>query len=246
MKTWLNIVVTHFNEPWELGRPFFDMLEHQLSVDMSKVSITLVQDGHEFALQWSELLSGYSYNVNVITIKHAGTAAARNAALDACTSDWIMFCNFDDMLADIASLSMMINHFPTDEYDIIWTKLIQQCKWFTGHIYLNCNSGPNFSNTDGKMYRTAFLNEKNIRFITEPRLHYEQMFNAVALTETAPFRIVALTTDFYPYAKTFRSDSLKHTPEAFDELNNTIIHRDTIISDELKRRDLISLINALS
>lgn len=234
----LNLIVTHYDEPWELGRPFFDMLEHQKSVDMSQIDITLVQDGSEHALPWKELLSNYHYKVKLITIPHSGTASARNAGLKACTADWVMFCNFDDSLADIASLSMMTENFPNDDYDLIWMKIVQQCKWFTGHIYLNCVKTPNFANTDGKMYRTQFLREHDIWFHATSDLYYDHIFNAIVLAIVAPFRIVMLTTEIYPYAKTYRANALRHTPEAFDNLTASVLQREKIIASELYRRDL--------
>lgn len=237
--TYLDIVVTHHDEPWELGKPFFDMLEHQRCVDMDRVCVTLVQDGNENTLPWDELFHGYRFPTNVITMKeHLGVADSRNAAIYTSKSDWIMFCNFDDMLADVDSLSMMISNFPNDETDVIWCKMMQECKWFTGIIYMNSVDGVNFSNTDAKMYRRQFLIDNKIMFDKDAGYYYDHVFNAIVLATVEPWRIRTLTTDFFPYCKTFRKDSWRHTLSACKEIMNTAVHRDILIAENLRDRNL--------
>ena len=237
--TILNLIVTHYNEPWEIGKPFFDMLEHQRCVDMNKISVTLVQDGEDNTLPWDALLGGYRYPVTILTIKeHAGTANARNTGLIDSTSDWVMFCNFDDMLSDVDSLSMMIENFPADDVDVVWCKMMQECKWFTGIIYMNSVDGVNFSNTDGKMYRRQFLQDNDIIFSPDAGRYYDHVFNSIVLAVAQPWRIKQLTTDFYPYCKTFRADSTRHTLDAFVDIMCTAVQRDIIISELLKYRGL--------
>lgn len=237
--TYLNIIVTHYDEPWELGKPFFDMLEHQRCVDMSKVTVTLVQDGPYGSLPWQELLGCYHYDTNLITMKeHVGVADCRNSALLASESDWVMFCNFDDMLADVDSLSMLIENFPNNETDVIWFKMMQECKWFTGHVYMNCVDAANFDNTDAKMYRRQFLIDNHILFDRRTGLHYDHAFNSIVLAIVKPWMIRMLTTQFYPYCKTFRADSYRHTLGAFKEKMETAVARDILIAEELRERGL--------
>jgi hypothetical protein len=237
MDSYLNIVVTHYNEPWEVGKPFFDMIEYQQCAELDKVAVTLVQDGEDTALPWDTLLSQYSYDVQVLTLpQHAGPAAARNIALEHCLSDWIMFCSFDDIFADVCTLNMIFQNLPTTEYDVIWCKIARQAKWYGKYLYINCDDNPNFSNTDGKMYRVDFLREHNISFPYSPRLYYEHMFNAVVIASTEPFRIAKLTTNFYPYFKRFNPNGIKHTVEAYDELARTALERDIKIARFFKHR----------
>jgi len=237
--TFLNLIVTHHDEPWEIGKPFFDMLEHQRCVDMNKVAVTLVQDGEEGDLPWMDLLSNYSYPVHILSSKeHVGVANARNAGLLDSKSDWVMFCDFDDMLADVDSLSCMIDHFPTDDVDVIWCKVMRESKWFTNVIYMNCVDEANFSNTDGKMYRRQFLIDNNITFSQDAGFFYDHHFNSIVLALANPWRIKALTTDIYPYCKTLRQDSYRHNIAARDVMFKTAVPRDILIAEELKTRGL--------
>ena len=237
--TVLDLIVTHYNEPWELGKPFFDMIEHQRCIDMDNITITIVQDGEENALPWQQLLGYYRFNTRVLTLKeHCGVADARNTGLANSKSDWVMFCNFDDMLGDVAALDMMTEHFPNNETDVIWCKLAQECKWFTGSIYMNCVDGVNFANTDAKMYRREFLIDNHIYFEKEAGYYYDHVFNAIVLAITPPWRIRTLSTNFYPYYKTFRQDSYRHTLPAYEEMLRSAVKRDMMIAENLKSRGL--------
>ena len=233
-KTYLNLIVVHKDEPWKLGKPFFDMVQCQRCVDMDRVTVTIVQEsGANTDLDWPTLLSGYDYNIQVIPASNEiiGTAAARNLAIEKSMSDWVMFCRWDDRLADVCSLSMMIDNFPTDECDLIWGKIVHERKWYTGSIYLNCEKGSDFSNTDMKMYRRQWLIDNNMRFNTRSP-HYEYIFNSLILAMLDPWRIRMLTTDFYPYLVTFRDDAYIHTEEGYDRLRDSVFERECIIAQK--------------
>lgn len=237
-KKYLDIIITHHDEPWELGKPFFDMLQNQRCAEIGNVCVTLVQDGQAGALDWDKLFAEYTFPVNVITSNQPGVANARNMGMDSTNAPWIMFCNFDDMLGDACSLSMYLENFPTDECDVIWSKVVQEQKWYTGTIYLNKMDSVNFSNTDGKMYRRQFLEENELRFNTASKYYYDYIFNVTILAIVPPFRVMTLTTDFYPYFKTFRAGSFRHTDTAHLDMLNSTLERDKTLAEEFKRRGL--------
>ena len=235
-KTLLDIIMTHYNEPWEIGKPFFDMLSHQRIADIEKVNIVLVQDGKEGALDWKNLLSQYNFHVSVVTIDHAGTASARNAGMQYAKSEWITFIDFDDMLSDVCSLNLILNLFPTDECDIIWGKYVVEMIWRKGLPYLQTVDVPNFINTIGKLYRRDFLINKNIKFDTALEYTYDYAFNAVCLTETPPFRIKTLTTEIYPFMKTYRRGSLHATEDYYRKAGTRLFEANIRIANTLRER----------
>lgn len=234
----LELIVTHYDEPWETGRALFDMIEHQRCVDFSDIRIMLVQDGAEGALKWNEVLGDYSFPVQVLTIPHAGTAAARNAGMDHAIADWVMFCDFDDCFADVCSLRMMLDQIPIEEYDIIWGNSIAETRWRGGNAFLNKVDEANFASTDCKMYRRAFIEENEIRFDPDASLHYEYSFNMIAMACTQPFRVVMLTTDFYLYLKTNRVGGIRHTMSGMQELVGSRFRRDQSLARQFDERGL--------
>ena len=231
MTSLIDIIVTHYDEPWDVGKPFFDMIEHQRCVSNEEYTVILVQDGEEDALPWHELLSDYSFRTKIITIDHAGTAAARNAGLNAAKSQWVMFCDFDDMFNDLCSLRMILNNFPVDAYDVVWGQYATEEKWNGGNKFLNTVKELVAANTDCKLYRREFLEENNIRFNTLVPFHYAYMFNAVVMTLTTPFRIAMITSDFYLYMKTLREDSMLNRWYNAIESVNTRFERDIVLAD---------------
>lgn len=236
-KKLLDIVVTHYDEPWEVCKPFFDMIQYQRVADMNKVNIILVQDGKENNLDWKKLLKDYSYSVTTITTaSHSGAAAARNAGLNYTQSDWVMFCDIDDMFCDACALSMILSLLPTDKCDIIWGRFAMELLWRKGLPYLQTVNAQNYLNTTCKMYRTQFLRDKHIKFDTSLKYMYEYAFNAVCLNETPPFRIRELTMEFYPYIKLFRKDSLRCTKQYYENIGKTMFITNIHIADELYKR----------
>ena len=41
----LDLIVTHYREPWEVGKQLFDMIAMQREVDFRDISVILVNDG---------------------------------------------------------------------------------------------------------------------------------------------------------------------------------------------------------
>lgn len=236
-KKLLDIIVTHYDEPWELCKPFFDMLQYQRVVDLDKVNIILVQDGKENALDWNECLKDYNFSVSKIsTPNHAGTPAARNAGLLHTQSDWVMFCDIDDMFCDVCALSMIVSLLPTDKCDIIWSKYAMELLWRKGQKYLQTVTTQNYLNTTCKLYRTQFLREKNIKFDPDLPYTYEYAFNALCLNETPPFRIREMTNDFFPFIKLFRKNSLRCTRLFYENMGRQFYITNIRIAEELASR----------
>lgn len=238
-KVYLDIIVTHYDEPWEVGKPFFDMIENQ-RLPGHNFAITLVQDGAEKSLDWDKLFAGYSFPVRVVTAEHGGPAFARNIGIEQTDGDWIMFCGFDDMLSDVCSLRMITTPLPTDSCDIIWMKYVREqrwAKWFDDTLYINRIDSENFVYTDGKLYRREFLNQKNLRFDIGSPFFYQYIFNQVALEETTPERILMLNSDVtYPFIKTFRDNSFTRKEEFVKYYNVNTFYRDIRIIEEMNER----------
>ena len=234
----LDIIITHYDEPWEIGKPFFDMLQNQRCVDINRVQVTLVQDGKENTLPWTELLYDYSYSVKVITIDHKGPATARNVALKNSSADWIMFCDFDDLFTDVCSLKMVMELFPVTDYDLFWGKMVNEYKWNGNSIFINRVDGADYTNTNCKFYRRKFLEDNNITFNTTIPYHYEYMFNSLFLAYVKPFRIAAITVDWYMYMKTFRENSMRNRIDNGEEYLTTRFKRDCALAETYKRRGL--------
>lgn len=233
-KKMLDLVVNHYDEPWEIGKRFFDMIEYQRRIDFDDIQVTLVQDGQENTLDWEQLLGGYSYPIQVVTTHdHVGPAVARNAAFEHTSADWIMFCDFDDSFCDLAALSVTLANFPTSEHDVISMKYAKESKWQRGIIYINTIKESEFETLTAKMYRRAFLDEHQLRFDPRAGIHYEYTFNALVLAATKPHLLPMMISEFFPYIKTFRPDGYQHRLENFRDRVSTMFYRDWYLADQL-------------
>lgn len=114
----LDIIMPHYNEPWETGRPFFDMLACQRMCDFSKIRVILVHDG---VVPFSDsLFEKYPYKVEQYNIPHKGVSAARNHGLDKASATWVAFCDFDDTYSNAYSMKFVFDVLDTEDYDMLW------------------------------------------------------------------------------------------------------------------------------
>lgn len=238
-KTDLDIIITHYNEPWETGKKLFDSIALQQCVDMSRINVILVQDGPDGDLQWDELLAQYHYNVDIYTLgSHCGVSEARNKGLDHARADWVLFSDFDDMLADIATLSMVVQLFPVDsDVDIIWSEYVREVSNYIHRhdTAFNCERETDFR-LIGKLYRRQFLKDHNVRFNTLCNEYSDMVFNAIAFAETYPHRVAKFNAPFFPYFKSLRMDGAFSTLDALHNRVASQFMRDLYLAAEMDER----------
>ena len=190
----LDIVITHYKEPWEVGKPMFDLLALQRGVDFGSFRVLLVNDGYENKLP-DELFGGYPYKVDQICIPHAGVSAARNTGIDAAVADWIMFCDFDDTFYGLYSLRDIITLLPADGYDMLYGSLLVEdfVNYKEGLMYMSPER-QSYVFIHGKVYRRDFLIEQSIRFDTDMPFQEDSLFNATIIARTSHKRIGKIRT----------------------------------------------------
>ena len=95
----LDIVITHRDEEWRVGRKMFEMLKLQRGVREEDFRVILVQDGEEGnPLDMERVMKLYPFVDSVLEIPRGGVSAARNEGLRYADAEWVMFCDFDDCL----------------------------------------------------------------------------------------------------------------------------------------------------
>ncbi len=198
MKAKLEIIVTHWKEPWAVCSKFFDMLNVQRGMNAGECRVTLVQDGDEDRLDTGYLLKKYGFISSVIDIPHSGISAARNAGLDAAKADWVMFCDCDDMLYSGDSLRAILDAIAAigNQADLLWGPFYIENRSREG-IWSMTPEGWNNIFIHSKIWRAAWLKEKDIRF--DERLDYSEdsLFCATAALELDPKRIRKINQTIY-------------------------------------------------
>ena len=195
----LDIIVTHRNEEWCVGRKFFEMLKLQRGVEWQDVRVLLVQDGEDGnTLDMGRIMKAYPFVDTVLTIPHGGVSAARNEGLAFSTAEWVMFCDFDDMLYSADSLGRIITSIEQagEAADQIWSDI-----WIEGVTedgrWAKVKKGFNNVFIHGRVYRRAFLEDHGIRFDEELCYSEDAMFNVLCAIEMDPKRIAKMPETVY-------------------------------------------------
>ena len=241
MKRLLDIVVTHYNEPWEVVRPFFDMLGAQRSIDFNKIKVWFVQDGPCASIipvgYFDGSPLGYKKgNFEIITIPHKGVSAARNAGLDRADSEWICFCDCDDSFSSIYSLKMLFYILKPDQpYDMMWNQfymnlldtddtLIKHQEY--NHVWIH-----------NKYYRLSFLREHDIRFAEHLFMSEDSAFNNIVELECEEGRIGQINTTEPLYSWVRRRGSITTDPDRYyKNIEGHFIRNQYVLSEYRKRK----------
>ena len=174
----LDIIVTHYREPWKVGKQLFDMIECQRGINFDDIRVLFIQDGDEGTL-WSGYVTDYSYCVIPIGIPHGGVSAARNAGLRFSDAEWVMFCDFDDAFYHTYALAQFFREM-RDDRNIIVSKFLWEVIDPAGRQGLKTFEGNDCVFIHGKMFRRSWLMENNLRFDNELTVHEDSYFVTLA------------------------------------------------------------------
>ena len=210
----LDIIITHYREPWEVCRKQFQMLDLQRRVYWSQIRVTVVNDGG-YQLPDTEL-EKLHYPVRQVNIPHGGISAARNAGIDHATGEWIMFCDCDDCFANIYGLEDIQNVLPqaTEKYDIMWTKCYEEDS--VNNRILLIPMHKTFVFCHGKIYRREFLLKEGIRFREDLPMNEDSCFNAVIIARVDNRRVGEIRSHVPVYTWIRREGSVTAKAEAKD------------------------------
>ena len=207
----LDIVVTHYQEPWSDGEKLFNMIDLQRGIDFRQIRVILVNDGEDNKLP-EEYFQNRRYEVLQLSIPHAGVSAARNAGLRASDAEWISFCDFDDTYTNIYSLKGILDLLPAPEYDMLKGELIVE-DFLDGNTMLTYSpETADLVFIHGKFYRREFLLSNNIWFDEEQIFNEDSEFNAIINTYIDYRRLGTYKTYAPVYAWCRRAMSVTSTP----------------------------------
>lgn len=190
----LDIFVTHYREPWEVCRKFFQMLALQREVGWDEIGVTLIHDGEDIRFDDS-LFDEFPYAVRQISIPHGGVSAARNRGLDEADAEWINFCDCDDMYSGAFSLWRVLRLMDdAGSYDILCGEFMSEFRLKDGSLQLFRREQPDCVFVHAKYFRTAFLRENGLRFPVGQEYNEDSAFVSIAYTMTETERVGQIET----------------------------------------------------
>ena len=203
----LDIIVTHYKEPWTVGKKFFDMLGTQQGINFDDIAVYLIHDGTEYFP--CEYFNSYPFAVTQHTIPHAGVSAARNAGFEMSNSGWVCFCDFDDMFSNAFSLFSVIPVL-SDEYNLLWGDFWSVDKTFDGTFSVTKRE-LNFVFIHGKFFRREYLTQAGIRFDTDLEFNEDCLFVTTIMETLPPDKIGKISCPFPLYVWCYTPDSATTT-----------------------------------
>lgn len=235
----LDLFITHYNEPWEVCRPGFEMLKNQRCVNWDDIRVTVVHDGTPVFPE--EYFADYPFTVNQYSIEHKGIAGARNWCIDHSEAEWIKWNDIDDMFSNVYSLKNIMEPLKDSEnFDLLWFDVYAEYK---GKVFLKNERDPVVLH--GKVFRREFLKQKKLRFNESLTWCEDSAFLAVMEMEIDCKRIGKITCECPIYAWVYREGSLCNRPEIrFDNLKS-FFRRHVYVYNEFKRRGHIPEANTM-
>lgn len=209
----LDIIVTHYREPWLDCMKFFNMLSIQRGVNRDDYNVIIIQDGQagQFLL---DPVTSYEKQLplKLYTQPQSGVSAARNNGLDKSTSPWVIFCDCDDMFYCADSLNRILTSIDQagDRGDLLWAPFWIEYA-IDGKPWAKVLKEWNTVFIHGKVYRRKFLTANQITF--DPSISYAEdaLFNAEVAMCINPSRIARIPETTYMWC--YRDNSLTTTPE---------------------------------
>ena len=228
----LDIVVTHYNEPWETGRKFFEMLSMQRGINFDDLRVLLVNDGQDNALP-AVLFSEYPYHVDILTVDHGGVSAARNAGIEKTDALWVNFCDFDDMYASVFSMREVMNVLDSDRFDMLYTDFISEDKMKDGRMLLH-KRGQNVVFIHAKYWRREWLMKSGLRFNPALTFNEDSAFCAVANNLLDFKRTGHIDSDIPIYVWCYSEGSATTTPGNRIKCLTGLYERNKVVCDSFK------------
>lgn len=234
----LDLIITHYNEPWPVGKKMFDMIAAQEMVNFDDVGVILVNDGEGNELP-EECFDGYPFSICQMSIPKGGVSKARNAGLDKSTADWVMFCDFDDCFQSVFGLHLFFCAMAEDKYDFVWSNFTEETRTNDGKLILVPHKDRDYVFIHGKAYRREWLKENGIRFHEKLTIHEDAYFEILTQSLVKEDRTGSIQTPVYLWR--WNGSSVVRRDNAEDYILDTyghLIRQKIALTEEFIRREM--------
>lgn len=155
----LQILIAHYNESENLVLNLLNSINNQLGIDFkNSIEAVICNDGISVPIP-IEILSKYKFKIKYIMNQHEGVSYTRNTLLDASNSDYIMFCDSDDMFCDQLGLYSILEAIKDKNPDVFISPFYEETR---EHKFILRELDSNF--VHGKVFRRQYLLDNDIRF----------------------------------------------------------------------------------
>lgn len=175
----LQILIPQYNEDDNTIKPLLDSIAIQQDVNFDDIEVFIGNDGSDTKLS-VDFLKQYKYRIQYHYFEHARLAATRQKLFELVTAPYVMWCDADDCFISSIALNLILNTADTG-CDAIICDFVEQAQLPNGKItYIPHHNDSIF--VHGKIYRTEFLRENQIKWHPELHEHQDSPFNVLART----------------------------------------------------------------
>lgn len=229
MNKLLDIIITHYNEPWEVTSQGLFVLKYQKCVDFNQIRVILIHDGSE---PFEELKNmSFPFDFLEITIPHGGVSSARNHGINISDAEWITFCDCDDFYSSLYSLKRVLEGLNDyGRFDMLW-----------GPYYIEengqlANEQFNLVWIHNKYYRLSFLNRHHVRFNEDLDICEDGAFNMLTYLEMKENRIGEIKCQEPLYVWCRRQNSTTTDKRNLMKITRGVLERDIYVSYLFRER----------
>lgn len=250
----LQILVPQYKETDDIIKPLLDSIALQQNINMNEVGVIIANDGSDVKLT-DEFLHSYPYEIQYIQCEHNGVSATRQAALDAATADYVMFCDADDMFYNMCGLWIIFREMDAQEmrdvtdkngnitkvpygskgFDSLMSAFVEETRNPETKEVLYINHDQDSTFVHGKVHRLKYLKNNNIKWNPKLTIHEDNYFN-ILCQKLSKF-VKYCPTPFYLWR--WRDESVcRHDPKYILKTFNNMLESNTALIHEFQDRNM--------
>ena len=182
----VSIIIPHHKETKDTMRGLLDSLDMQLNITWGvDYEIVIVNDAPDYMIDnFDEWVNIKDHITQYVNPKEGYPGVSRQIGVDRCKGDFVFFCDADDQLFCSLTLYEIIQTIQFD-YDVCNFSFIQEARaydtvkkeFIPTRTYLKEDTHNIW--VFAKLIRKSFLQERNIRFSTELKIHEDSYYNNI-------------------------------------------------------------------
>lgn len=159
----LQILISQYKENEDVIHYLLDSISLQQGVNLKEdLEVIIVNDGSDVILL-DYFINKYEYKIKYILKEHSGVSATRNRCLQESSSDYVMFCDADDMFVNSMGLHLIMKSIENGGFDILVSEILCENRIEDSSTrYSTVKRDSEF--VHGKVFRRKYLTDNNIHW----------------------------------------------------------------------------------
>lgn len=234
----LQFLVPQYNEDDSIIKPLLDSIAIQQNIDFDEIGVTIVNDGSDVRLTDS-FLKSYPFEITYLLKEHEGVSAARQYAFDHSKSEYVMFCDIDDMMFSPIGLFLIFKEIEEKHFDSMVSVFVEEGRIpGTNEVtYLDRGrmeqGGIDSTFVHGKVHKRKYLVNQKIRWNKDLTIHEDSYFNI--LCQNLSQNVIYCPTAFYLWKWRDESVCRRDPKYILKTMPNMIASNTALIKEFLNR-----------